>query len=134
MTWKAPVAWARSMISVRVLDTPSASAEVYQLTDVYLSHAATLFLLGGGTLVQLFDGTVVLAASAPWRETPLLLVAADFPSLSTPPPRIQELVVARIRKLEGNPKTSAVRSEVFSAVVAEGLFKPKVSCTPNVQQ
>lgn len=134
MSWKAPVAWVRSMSSVSVLDTPSTAAEVYRLTDVYLSQAATLFLLGGGTLVQLFDGTLPLAASAPWRDTPLLLVAANFPSLTTPPPYIQEVVVARIRKLVGNPQTSTVRSEIFSAVMSEGLFKPKVSCTPNVQQ
>lgn len=134
MSWKAPIAWVRSMTSVRVLDTPSTSSEVYRLTDVYLSQAATLFLLGGGTLVQLFDGTLPLAASAPWRDTPLLLVAADFPSLVMPPPHIREVVMARIRKLDGNPQTSAVRSEIFSAVMAEGLFKPKVSCTPNVQQ
>lgn len=134
MSWKAPVAWVRSMASVGSLDTPSTSVEVYRLADVHLSHAATLFLLGGGTLVQLFDGTMVLAASAPWRETPLLLVVADFPSLVTPPPHIREVVVARIRKLTGNPQTGRVRSEIFSAVMAEGLFKSRVSCTPNVQQ
>lgn len=134
MSWKAPVAWVRSMTSVGSMDTPSASADVYRLTDVYPSQAATLFLLGGGTLSQLFDGTMVLAASAPWRETPLLLVAADFPRLIPPPHYIREVVVARIRKLTGNPPTGTVRSEIFSAAMAEGLFKPKVSCTPNVQQ
>ena len=63
-----------------------------------------------------------------------LLVAADFPRLIPPPHYIREVVVARIRKLTGNPPTGTVRSEIFSAAMAEGLFKPKVSCTPNVQQ
>lgn len=134
LSWKAPVAWVRSMTPLGTVRTPSTLSEVYALTDVYLSHAAALFLLGGGTLVQLFDGVLPLAASTPRRDRPLLLVAAHFPNLTLPPPLISEVVVARIKDLEGDPQTGAVRSEIFSAVVAEGLFKPKVSCTPNVQQ
>lgn len=128
--WKAPFAYVERMEEWDPVETSLATVDVYVLQRLYLSHAATLFLLGGGTLVQLFDGSLLMAPTLPVRSKPLFLALSARPNLSIPPPFIERAAVCRVRSLRDEatkgdgPSIEQIRSEVSPIIFNRGLFNP----------
>ena len=112
--------YAECMEELEAVEVSAAEVEVFVLVNVYLSHAATLFLLGGGTLVQLFDGSLPLVGGAPGKSRPLFLALSAIPRLDSPPPFIPTVTLGRIRALR--PGEEAARIDTIRTEVATTIF------------
>ena len=91
-----------------------------ELTGFLLSHAATIFLLQGASLRQLFTDVVLVRPPGFAREDHhyYSVVFAEPPMLWRPPPMISRVVLARLIERPVDMSPEDVLSELFSAEVA----------------
>lgn len=93
--WQQPVGWTpHEIVEPECIDVDTFAFQRVALRDFYLSHAATLFLLQGASLKQLFSDVVVKAGA---REPDVYsLIFTSVPRIHAPPPRIDQVVLAHI--------------------------------------
>jgi hypothetical protein len=91
-----------------------------EIQGLVLSHAASLFLLQGASLRQLFTDVVLACPHCTHLECNHFysVVFAEPPMLWRPPPTISRLVLARIIERPVDMSPEAVLSELFSAETA----------------
>ena len=115
MGWRQPVAKIESF-RVHGVALGEICASIYTLQNVQLTQTATLYILQGGSLAQLFDGTVFPPTTMPgmaYRTRPFLLVRSEFPDLASPVPGISQVMLAKLEKVDPTAPLDDVRKSLF---------------------
>lgn len=115
MGWRQPVAKIEKYrVTAAVID--HIEADIFVMESVQLTQTATLYILQGASLAQLFDGTVFPPAGVlglAYRARPFLLVRSEFPDLISPIPSIKQVMLARLSKIDPSAALDDVRKSLF---------------------
>lgn len=115
--WLQPVGWTKNPPGEpELIEDRLCTYLQIELEDFYLSHAASLYLLQGASLMQVFSDVVVKVGD---KEPEIYsIVFATPPRLHLPPPRIERVVLAHILERPANWSPEELLQHLFKKTMA----------------
>lgn len=112
--WKGSVGKAESIKSLPgEWATTHGEFEMFEVRNFRLNQHAAIFLLQGGTLANVFDGSLLVNYSVHLKVRPFILAFADGATLLPSTPGVRVLRLARVRNLFKDVTTDELRAALF---------------------